>query len=116
MASFRSTAQAIDCAAAIQADFDRCSNRGNSEPIHVRIGMDSGEPVEDSDDLFGSTVQRPRGCARQERPARSCFLDNICREHDDQSLFINRKLVQLKGFAGPVPALEIHRSSVQMTV
>src|SRR3954453_1333433 len=36
MASFRSTAQAIDCAAAIQADFDRY-NRGNSEPIHVRI-------------------------------------------------------------------------------
>jgi class 3 adenylate cyclase len=115
MASFRSTAQAIDCAAAIQADFDRY-NRGNSEPIHVRIGMDSGEPVEDSDDLFGSTVQLAARLCAAGTAGQILVSDNICREHDDQSLFINRKLVQLKGFAGPVPALECDWSSVQMTV
>ncbi len=56
MASFAATSDAVACATGIQQDFDRY-NRGNSEPIHVRIGMDCGEPVEDSNDLFGTAVQ-----------------------------------------------------------
>src|SRR5206468_2424388 len=35
------------------ADF----NRSSSEPIRVRIGLHAGEPVEDSNDLFGAAVQ-----------------------------------------------------------
>jgi class 3 adenylate cyclase len=32
-------------------------NRVSAEPIHIRIGVDCGV-VEDTSDLFGSTVQR----------------------------------------------------------
>jgi class 3 adenylate cyclase len=60
MASFDSTAAAVECAKAIQKAFERF-NRSSMEQIHIRIGVDCGEPVEDTRDLFGSIVQRA-GC------------------------------------------------------
>jgi len=115
MAVFPDSRRGVDCAIRIQREF-RHYNQHAQEPLHVRIGMDSGEPVEDSDDLFGSTVQLAARLCAAGTAGQILVSDNICREHDDQSLFINRKLVQLKGFAGPVPALECDWSSVQMTV
>ncbi|MDF2460355.1 MAG: cyclase [Nitrospira sp.] len=56
MASFTLIARAVDCAVSIQQGFHH-NNQGNAEPKHVRIGIDCGEPIEDRNDLFGSTVQ-----------------------------------------------------------
>jgi class 3 adenylate cyclase len=40
-------------------------NADASETLSVRIGIDAGEPVEDHNDLFGSTVQlASRLCGR----------------------------------------------------
>lgn len=66
MAVFESCPAAVEAARAIQrrvADY----NRDSAEPIRVRIGMHAGEPVEDSNDLFGATVQlASRLCAEAE--------------------------------------------------
>src|SRR6218665_2634149 len=56
MAVFSMTPSAVDCAVEIQREFFRY-NKDNGEPIHIRIGLDCGEPVEDGNDFFGSTVQ-----------------------------------------------------------
>ncbi|TAK63423.1 MAG: alpha/beta fold hydrolase, partial [Dehalococcoidia bacterium] len=66
MASFRSATQAVECAVAIQrALAARAAEDG--EPIRVRIGLNSGEPVSEDDDLFGTAVQlAARVCARAE--------------------------------------------------
>jgi class 3 adenylate cyclase len=56
MASFDTTSAAAECARTIQQTF-ASYNLANAEPIHVRIGLHAGEPVEDNNDLFGSTVQ-----------------------------------------------------------
>ena len=53
--------------------------------------LHAGEPVEDSDDLFGSTVQMAARLCAAGTAGQILVSDNICREHDDQSLFINRK-------------------------
>jgi class 3 adenylate cyclase len=55
MASFADIAAAAVCACRIQRDIE-AFNRTSHEPIRLRIGLDAGEPVEDSDDLFGVTV------------------------------------------------------------
>jgi class 3 adenylate cyclase len=55
MAAFDSVTAAVNCARAIQQSFERF-NHASVEPI--RIGLDCGEPIEDSRDLFGATVQR----------------------------------------------------------
>ena len=106
MASFPDTSNSVDCAMEIQQAFDRY-NSGNVEPIHVRIGLDAGEPIEDSDDLFGSTVQlAARLCAAAEG-GQILVSDAIRGEHARAELFVNMKLLQLKGFPGQLPAYEV---------
>ena len=56
MASFDKVANAVRAAADIQRRF-AAYNADASETLSVRIGIDAGEPVEDRNDLFGSTVQ-----------------------------------------------------------
>ncbi len=29
---------------------------GTSEPLHIRVGLNAGEPIEEEGDLFGATV------------------------------------------------------------
>ncbi len=69
MASFGSVTQALDCAIALQRAFaehtagteerrDAPSGPSPSmpEPLHVRVGLNAGEPIEEDGDLFGATV------------------------------------------------------------
>jgi class 3 adenylate cyclase len=55
MASFGSVTKAIDCAIALQRAF-AAHTESMSEPLHVRVGLNAGEPIEEDGDLFGSTV------------------------------------------------------------
>ena len=56
MAAFDDATAAVACARAIQQAFETF-NLASREKLRVRIGLDAGEPVEDSNDLFGATVQ-----------------------------------------------------------
>ena len=56
MASFDRVQNSVRAAADIQRRF-AAYNADASETLSVRIGIDAGEPVEDHNDLFGSTVQ-----------------------------------------------------------
>jgi adenylate cyclase len=55
MASFGSVTQAMDCAIALQRAF-AAHSASMPEPLHVRVGLNAGEPIEEDGDLFGSTV------------------------------------------------------------
>jgi class 3 adenylate cyclase len=55
MASFRSVTQAMECAIALQRAFAQHSDAA-AEPLHVRVGLNAGEPIEEGGDLFGATV------------------------------------------------------------
>ena len=103
MASFASTPEAIGCATAIQQQFLRF-NDGNSEPIHIRIGLDCGEPVEDSDDLFGSTVQLAARLCSAASADQIFVSENIRREYGHQDIFEMTERLSLKGFTSPVTA------------
>jgi class 3 adenylate cyclase len=55
MASFGSVTKAVECAIALQRAFaDR--NATAAEPLHVRVGLNAGEPIAEDGDLFGATV------------------------------------------------------------
>lgn len=51
MLCFTSARKALTCAAAIQADLERCSF-----PLKVRIGLHAGEPLQEGEDLTGQMV------------------------------------------------------------
>ncbi len=55
MASFSSVTRAVECAIALQRDFAAASD-SLAEPLHIRIGLNAGEPIEEDGDLFGSAV------------------------------------------------------------
>lgn len=103
MASFASIAAAVNCAMAIQQEFERY-NRGNAEPLHIRIGLDCGEPVEDSNDLFGSTVQLAARLCDAASGDQILVSENIFREYGAADLFTEAKRRRLKGFSKPVLA------------
>ncbi|MDK1388646.1 DUF4242 domain-containing protein [Sinorhizobium sp. 8-89] len=105
MASFASTKHAVDCATAIHRDFRRY-NSGNAEPIHVRIGLDCGEPVEDSNDLFGTTVQLAARLCSAAAADQTLVSENVYREHGSPDAFTATKRRRLKGFSRPVAAFQ----------
>ena len=55
MASFGSVTQAMECAIALQRAFAAHTEK-EAEPLHVRVGLNAGEPIEEDGDLFGATV------------------------------------------------------------
>ncbi|MDX1485119.1 MAG: DUF4242 domain-containing protein [Alphaproteobacteria bacterium] len=56
MASFDDVPASVASAIGIQEEL-ASYNQSSETPIRVRIGIHAGEPIEESDDLFGSAVQ-----------------------------------------------------------
>jgi class 3 adenylate cyclase len=102
MASFVSAAAAVRCASRIQRELATLPAI-SGEAIIVRIGAAAGEPVEQRNDLFGSTVQlAARLCAHAE-PGQvlvSSALAELCLGKEVR--FEDRGEATLKGFAQPV--------------
>ena len=100
MASFDIVANSVSAAADIQRRF-AAYNADASETLSVRIGIDAGEPVEDHNDLFGSTVQlASRLCSEAE--ANGIIVSGFARElcqAEDARRFVALGERRLKGFA-----------------
>jgi class 3 adenylate cyclase len=105
MASFVSAAGAVRCAIQIQRELDKHAQANPERPHKVRVGAAAGEPVEQHNDLFGSTVQL--ACRLCERAApEQILVSNVIPE-----LCIGKGLrfedlgeVVLKGFGYPIRA------------
>jgi class 3 adenylate cyclase len=105
MASFVSTAGAIRCAIQIQRELGKHSKSNPERSLKVRVGAAAGEPVEQHNDLFGSTVQlAARLCAhaQPEQILVSNAIPDLCLGKG--LLFDELGEVTLKGFGSPVRA------------
>lgn len=98
MAAFDDADSSVRCAQDILGGFNKF-NRSSDVKMHVRVGIDAGEPVADSNDLFGETVQRAaRLCAAADtdqivisQPLYDIVKDKVAATHLGER--------QLKGFA-----------------
>ncbi len=108
MASFASTAHALDCSIAIQRAFDEHNANDPDGAMHVRIGLSAGEPIEDHHDLFGSTVNLARRTCDAALPGQ-ILTTNVVRELclGKRFRFDERGDRVLKGFAEPVRVFEV---------
>jgi adenylate cyclase len=103
MASFASAANAVEAAVAIQRSVADHNEKLEDQQLHLRIGLNSGEPIEEEDDLFGSTVQlAARVCAKTEPDGILCT--NVVRELSagKTHVFVAQGVHELKGFKDPV--------------
>ena len=104
MAAFFSPACAVRSACQIQRGLTDHNGNGAVHPVIVRIGISAGEPVEQSDDLFGSTVQLAARLCAQAEPGQilvSSVIADLCigkglKFHDAGD-------AHLKGFEAPIP-------------
>jgi class 3 adenylate cyclase len=106
MASFDDVAAAAGAARDIQRRFAEF-NRGSSEQLQVRIGIDAGQPVEDSHDLFGETVQTAARLCQHAAPE-TILVSQRVRDlfaHSDPVRAIGAQ--HLKGFAAPIDLYEL---------
>jgi len=105
MASFVSAAGAVRCAIQIQRELDKHAQANLERPLKVRVGAAAGEPVEQHNDLFGSTVQLAcRLCAHAapEQIVVSSAIAELCVGKGLR--FEDLGEVALKGFGHPVRA------------
>jgi class 3 adenylate cyclase len=112
MASFISISNAIRCAIAIQRAFAAHNESNPETPMYLRIGMSAGEPVEEDNDLFGTTVQlAARTCAYAE-PGQ-ILVTQIVRDQyqDEESLFSDLGEITPKGFDHAIRVYEVHWES-----
>ena len=110
MASFASASAGVACAVAIQRALES-HNQGEGQaldPVHVRIGLNAGEPVVEDSDLFGTAVQlASRICDRAE-PG-EILASNVVRElvAGKGFLFADRGEVEMRGFEDPAHIYEV---------
>ncbi|MXQ14192.1 nickel-binding protein [Microvirga makkahensis] len=106
MASFDQVTSAVDCARAIQQSFD-AFNLASREKLLVRIGLDAGEPVADSNDLFGSTVQMAARLCQCAEPNTIVVSEAVSALVSDNFYLQDLGPYSLKGFAQPVRVYEV---------
>ena len=108
MAAFVSAASAVRAARQIQAGFAEQRRNHPELPLEVRIGAAVGEPVEQGDDLFGSTVQLAARLCAHAAPGQIVVSNTIA------ELCLGKGLkfevigpAALKGFADPVAIMSV---------
>src|SRR5213080_2005086 len=105
MASFVSAAGAVRCAIQIQRELDKHAKANPERPLKVRVGAAAGEPVEQHNDLFGSTVQLACRLCEHAAPEQIVVSSAIAELCVGKGLrFEELGEVPLKGFGRPVRA------------
>jgi class 3 adenylate cyclase len=108
MASFASIDQSLECAIAIQRAFAAYNVQNSDAPLHLRIGLSVGEPVEDDNDFFGRTVQlASRVCTHAKPDQILATEDVIAQSAGKTSLFLSRGPVRPKGFDQEIQIYEV---------
>jgi len=109
MVAFPSARRAVRCAAEVQRAIATQQAEGRYRELQVRIGLHTGEPVEDQGDLFGSDVNL---AARIEAEAGGgqvlvSELTRLLARRSPGLRFVAVGERALKGFAEPVPLYEV---------
>jgi class 3 adenylate cyclase len=105
MASFISTAGAVRCAIRIQRELAKHAQKNSKQALKVRVGAAVGEPVEQNNDLFGSTVQLAARLCAHAQPEQILVSSTIAELCLGKGLsFEDLGEVTLKGFGSPVRA------------
>jgi len=112
MASFTSVVKGVECAIALQRAFAE-RNETAAEPLHVRVGLSAGEPIEEDGpdgrpDLFGETVilaSRIASAAKGDEVLASLAVRELCAGKG--FLFADAGAHVMRGFEEPVQVFAV---------
>jgi class 3 adenylate cyclase len=104
MVAFSNPQRAVECAVAVQRAFAAARANGLAEePIHVRIGLHTGEVIRDRDDFFGITVVLAARIAAHAGPDEVLVSAATARlvAHDRREQWFDAgRALELKGLSG----------------
>jgi len=108
MASFATVSNAVEAAIETLRRVSANNAAEGDVPLHLRIGINAGEPVMEDDDLFGVTVQlSARLCAAAE--ADQILVSDVVRGLCSGKAIAFKAMGtrEMKGFQDPVPLHEV---------
>jgi len=108
IASFTSAKRGVECAIAIQKMFRAHNDQNPDDAMHVRIGLNAGEPIEEDNTLFGTTViLAVRICAFAQ--PNGIVVSQLVRDECGESDFSFSEGLEahLKGFDHPIGLAEV---------
>jgi class 3 adenylate cyclase len=107
MAAFDSVVSGIRAAQQIQRDLALLPESPVGA-LRVRIGIAAGEPLVESNDLFGTAVQLAARLCSRAKPGAILVHESVRELTDDDTItFRSRGLLRLKGFPETVRAFEV---------
>lgn len=107
MASFVSASQALQCAIAMERAF-AAHNESSDSQLNIRIGLNTGEPIAEDQDLFGTAVITAARIAGHAKGG-EVLASNVVRElvAGRGFAFADRGEMVLRGFDDPVRVFEL---------
>ncbi len=109
MATFMSSSKAIRSALEMQINLKEYREKNPDIPLHVRIGINAGEPVTEGDDFFGAAVQLAKRICDMANPGQVLLSDVVkalCMGRSFQ--FEELEPLALKGFTQPIKTFIVH--------
>ena len=105
MAAFESPSRALQAAVEMQ----RGIAEGGDPELHVRIGLNAGEPIEEEDDLFGLTVQLAKRICDQAEGDQILVSDVVRQLASGKGfIFVDAGRFVPKGLEDRVAVFEVH--------
>jgi two-component system nitrate/nitrite response regulator NarL len=108
MAYFSATTIGVEASIVIQREIAKYNEEHPDLPLHVKIGLNTGEPIAEENDLFGATVQltaRIVEKAKADQILASETVRGICT--GKPFIFRGTGSVSMKGFYHDIPLYEI---------
>ena len=108
MASFDDCTGAVDASISIQRNVSNHNKARPDQPLHLRIGLNTGKPIQEENDIFGATVQLAARVCAATKPEQTLCTESVVARSRGRSEFITPVgNHDLKGFKDPVPLYEI---------
>ena len=108
MASFEQASDGVEAAIMMQKGATGHTQNNPNLPLFLKIGINSGEPIQEDNDLFGSTVQMSARIVDKAQKGEifvSEVVKGICT--GKSYTFVSRGGYEMKGFDGPVTLWEV---------
>jgi len=108
MASFNKTSDGVDAAIEMQRETARHNQEHPDLPLHLKIGLNAGEPISEDNDLFGTVVQlsaRIVDKASADQIFVSSIIRGICAGKD--YAFASQGGFEMKGFGEEIVLYEV---------
>ncbi len=108
MASFAKTSDGVDASIQMQKETALHNQQNPNLPLHLKIGLNAGEPIAEDNDLFGTVVQLSARIT-DKAAADQIFVSEIVRGicAGKQYNFVNRGGFPMKGFGEDMTIFEV---------